>query len=734
MSNGGDMRFDGKVVLVTGAGGGLGREYAIEFASRGALVVVNDLGSGKDGQGKTANFADRVVEEIRKNGGNAVANYDSVEDGEKLIQTALENYGKIDIVINNAGILRDRSFARIADGDWDIIQRVHLRGAFKVTRAAWPHLKKQKYGKVIFTASAAGIYGNFGQANYSAAKLGLVGLGNTLAIEGKKDNIGVNTIAPVAGTRLTEGIMPPFVFDNLKPEYVVPLVMYLSHDSCSETGGLFEVGAGHVCKLRWQRTQGAILRVEGKKMQAEDVRDNWKKVTNWDEVDNIATIGESVAKAADAISKISSGENDLFSNHAIQPKLAKQHVFTPSTYKYSDVEVMLYAAAIGASTTHTDDLKFLFELNENFSVIPSFGVIPPFASLGEMMNVNGLKINPTKILHGEQYLELYRPFDPNGGILISKASICDVLDKNSGAAIVMNVDTFNEKGEKVCFNQTIIFAVGYGKFGGKRSSDAVKEPMKPPSRQPDCSVAEKTTDDQASIYRLCGDRNPLHISPQFAAMGGFSKPILHGLCSFGFATRHVMQKYADNNPDNIKSIKVRFAKPVLPGQTLKTNMWKEGSRIYFNTVVVETGKTCLSDSYVDLKTHTSSDDSATNANNLKPKSAGLALQSDALFQEMSKKVNNSMVKQISAVYQFNITKDGKNAKTWMLDLKNGGGSVEEGANKKADCILTLSDENTIAMFSGKLNPQEAFFSGKLKVTGNIMLSQKLGILMEKAKL
>ncbi|XP_008070304.2 peroxisomal multifunctional enzyme type 2-like [Carlito syrichta] len=202
------LRFDGRVVLVTGAGGGLGRAYALAFAERGASVVVNDLGGDFKGVGKSSLAADKVVEEIRRKGGKAVASYDSVEEGEKVVKTALDAFGKIDVVVNNAGILRDRSFARISDEDWDIIHRVHLRGSFQVTRAAWEHMKKQKYGRIIMTASASGIYGNFGQANYSAAKLGLVGLANSLAIEGKKSNIYCNTVAPSAGSRMTQTVIP----------------------------------------------------------------------------------------------------------------------------------------------------------------------------------------------------------------------------------------------------------------------------------------------------------------------------------------------------------------------------------------------------------------------------------------------------------------------------------------------------------------------------------------------
>src|SRR6266545_3914601 len=241
-----ELRFDDRVAIVTGAGNGLGRSHALLLASRGAKVVVNDLGGGIRGEGQSQNAADRVVEEIASAGGTAVADYHSVEDGAAIVTRALDAFGRIDIVVNNAGILRDVSFAKMSQEDWDLVYRVHVLGAFRVTHAAWPHMREQKYGRIVMTASAAGIYGNFGQANYSMAKLGLLGLSNTLAIEGRKKNVLVNTIAPIAGSRLTETVLPKELTDALKPELVSPLVAYLCHESCEETGGLFEVGGGFI--------------------------------------------------------------------------------------------------------------------------------------------------------------------------------------------------------------------------------------------------------------------------------------------------------------------------------------------------------------------------------------------------------------------------------------------------------------------------------------------------------
>src|SRR5580693_7914744 len=275
-----DLRFDNRVVIVTGAGNGLGRSHALLFASRGARVVVNDLGGGHTGGGKSSSAADRVVEEIKSAGGQAVANYDSVEDGAKIVQCALDAFKRVDIVVNNAGILRDTSFAKMSEQDWDLIYRVHVLGSFRVTQAAWPHLRDAGYGRIIMTASAAGIYGNFGQANYSMAKLGLHGFAQTLAIEGRKRGVLVNTIAPIAGSRMTETILPPDVVAALKPEFVSPLVAWLCHESCEENGSLFEVGGGYVGKLRWERAEGTLFRLS-RAMTPEQVKARWSVICDF---------------------------------------------------------------------------------------------------------------------------------------------------------------------------------------------------------------------------------------------------------------------------------------------------------------------------------------------------------------------------------------------------------------------------------------------------------------------
>ena len=276
------LDYNGKVVIVTGAGGGLGRCHALEFARRGAKVVVNDLGGAVDGSGGSSEAADKVVEEIKAAGGEAMSNGSSVTDDAgvaNMVQQTMDAYGRIDVLVNNAGVLRDKSFAKMEIADFDFVVDVHLFGTMKPTKAVWPIMKEQGYGRIMVTSSSSGLYGNFGQSNYGAAKLGVVGFINTLKLEGQKDNIHINALAPVAWTRMTSNLMPPEMEEALAPEQVTPAVVFM----CSEqapTGKIICAGAGAYAAAQIVETRGMYL---GTAPTAEDVAENWEQISKLDD-------------------------------------------------------------------------------------------------------------------------------------------------------------------------------------------------------------------------------------------------------------------------------------------------------------------------------------------------------------------------------------------------------------------------------------------------------------------
>lgn len=281
------LRYDGQTAIVTGAGRGLGRQYALLLASRGANVLVNDFGGTRSGQAdseEAQQCAEQVVAEIVSGGGKAFANQDSVssEDGAKrLVQSALDRYGRVDILINNAGILRDKSFAKMSVSDWDEVCSVHLRGSFLVSKACWDLMRQQQYGRIVMTSSTSGLYGNFGQANYAAAKMGLIGLSNTLAIEGAKSGIKCNVVVPMASSRMTQDILPEPLVEHLKPGYVAPLVGWLAHSDCPESGGVFEAAGRWFGRYRLQRSGGKYL---SDLLDEQDVGSMEKLAANWSEI------------------------------------------------------------------------------------------------------------------------------------------------------------------------------------------------------------------------------------------------------------------------------------------------------------------------------------------------------------------------------------------------------------------------------------------------------------------
>ena len=290
------VRFDNRVAIVTGAGNGLGRSHALLLASRGAKVVVNDPGGAVDGKGGNHAAADKVVDEIKAAGGQAVANYDSVADARSaanIVKTAVDSFGTVDIVVNNAGVLRDKTFHNMTTDDFDFVVKVHFLGTAYVTHAAWPILRAKAYGRVVVTSSNSGIYGTFGQANYGGAKLAVVGFMNALRLEGQKYNIMMNALAPIAATRMTDALMPAPVLEKLKPEYVSPMVAYLCSEQCQRTGDIWSAGGGTFARIEYREAAG--LRIDGRAPTVEDVMENIDKIADVSANRVFRTSGEEVA-------------------------------------------------------------------------------------------------------------------------------------------------------------------------------------------------------------------------------------------------------------------------------------------------------------------------------------------------------------------------------------------------------------------------------------------------------
>ncbi|PCH42266.1 multifunctional beta-oxidation protein [Wolfiporia cocos MD-104 SS10] len=582
-----ETRFDGKTAIITGAGSGLGRAYALMYARLGANVVVNDI-SEKAAQG--------VVAEITKVGGRAVAAVLSAEDGEGIVKIALDSFGGVHVLVANVGLVRGNAFAAMTEQDWDATMAVHLRATFKCAKAVWPIFQKQKFGRIVTTGSQSAIYGFVGLANYATAKAAVLSLTRTLAIEGRKYNILANTVIPSVGAMVGLGRAHNNV-DAIKEEYVAPVVGFLTSEANEETtGGLFQIAAGWVAQLRWQRTGGHGFPVNHP-LTPEAIISKWDTITNF--TDGRATNPSSTQEAFMQIAENFGNEAEDTSSGSESPYAdpedselvaeAKKHVEDPLEFSYTERDVILYNLGIGATA---DELQWTFEGHDEFAALPTFGVIPQFMASGGISLDWLPNYNPAKLLHGEQYLSIKGPI-PTSGQLVNETRLMEVLDKGKAAAVTSIVQTKHKASGKVIFeNQSTVFVRGAGGFGGKRvgkDRGAASAANTPPQRKPDDVLEEKTLPSQAALYRLSGDNNPLHILPEFAAVGGFDRPILHGLCFFGISGKHVLKTFGE-----FTDIKVRFAGVVYPGETLVTEMWKEGDKVIFQTKVKERGTTVLS--------------------------------------------------------------------------------------------------------------------------------------------
>ncbi|KAK4624200.1 Peroxisomal hydratase-dehydrogenase-epimerase [Fulvia fulva] len=589
-----DLGIKGRVALVTGGGAGLGRAYAFQLAKLGAKVMVNDVQN-----------AHAVAEEIKAQGLEAQACDISVERGDVVVKAVIDAFGRIDLVVNNAGILRDKAFANMTDTQWHQVINCHLRGTYKITRAAFPYMVKQKYGRIVNITSTSGIYGNFGQANYSAAKAAVLGFTKSTAREGAKYNVFVNVVAPSAGTDMTRTIWPEAAVQSLKPDYVAPLVAVLLSEKPPANGIIFEAGGGWFASTRWQRARGVDF--DFKKgidaLTVEMVAEAFPKIIAFD---NKADYPESPADGvtytsgnainSGMIKDISQEERTNRKWLSAQQK-AMESKSSPSTYSYDERDVILYNLGVGAKR---NDLNLVFEGANNFGVLPTFGVIPTYFSKAAWSYKDIVpNFDMRQLLHGEQYLEILQWPIPTEATLTTTPKLIEVVDKGNAAVVRSRNETTDASGKLLFVNEGVTFIRKAGNFGGqKKPSDrgAATADNNPPSRNADRIVEEKTSEDLAAIYRLMGDRNPLHIDPEFSKVGGFETPILHGLASFGITGKHVFQSYGP-----VKSIKVRFAGVVLPGQTIFTEMWKEGGKVIYRAKVKETGKLCISNAAAELR-------------------------------------------------------------------------------------------------------------------------------------
>lgn len=692
-----DLVFDGRVALVTGSGAGIGKAYALMFAKLGAKVVVNDI---------SERAAQSVMAEIRQAGGQVMAIARSIEHGDEIVAQVLRQYGRLDILVNNAGIIRDKSFAKMTDQEWQQVINVHLHGTYKMTKAAWAVMTKQKYGRIVNTSSAVGLYGNFGQANYSSAKAALIGFTNSLALEGAKNNIVCTTIAPSAGTAMTSTIFSAETVSALKPEYLAPYVGFFAHESYKLNGGVYEVGSGWCSKVRWQRTLGVLLSTK-KAIGVEEVKAAWPKVCDFTRVSYPTSPNESFSQMVD---NLMNGKQDDLSGGSL------------STITKRDI--MLYNLGIGCPET---ELKYVYENDPEFSAFPTFGVIPAFISMmKEPLEKYLDNLNPIMLLHGEQYLEILKVI-PTEGKVSSSLSVLEVQKKPSGSTVVLQVTTKDDKGETVCINEGTLFLrgaspkTGSTQTSGKRRPEAAKT-IPVPSRGPDTVVKQQVPENQAAIYRLSGDYNPLHIDGDFASKAGFKKPILHGLCSFGIAARHVIGAFANNDPTRLKCVKARFSKHVFPGDLVQTEMWRVGpTLIAFQLRVVGRDDLAISQAFVELYPEGASKPASSGPAATGSPSMVIAQGLKANLEKLPAAARTALVKKISGVFEFLV---GPNAFT--IDLKNGTGSISMSkAPSKPDISIRVADGDFVELAQGKVSGQQAFMKGLVKVQGNMMMAMKL---------
>lgn len=577
----------GKVVVITGSSSGLGRTHANWFARYGARLVINDIKNPRT-----------VVEELNGKYGTGTAIADShniVREAPQIVENAIKNFGRVDVLVNNAGILRDRSFKKMTDDEWFSVLQVHLFASYSMCKAVWLVFVKQKSGYIVNVTSTSGIYGNFGQANYAAAKSAILGFSKTIAIEGAKKGIVVNAVAPHAETAMTKTIFRKEDLENrFEPSQVSPFIVLLSSEElqCREgktgvRGQLFEVGGGWIGKTRFQRSSGFVA--VGDHVNLDLLAANWSKVVDFSKPQYPATFAEGSVLILRAIqaaqySAVSDSDKGIFN--------------------YSDRDSIIYNLGLGA---RSNQLQYVYENDLNFQVLPSFVVIPFMESITSGLKMHTLvnDYDYSKLLHGEQYFKIVQDGSlSTSGSWRTFIKPLQVSDKRGkGAVIVGGSETYDIKTNKlVCINEGSFFVRGANALGAKnrnfapRSKFATTTFKAPLDTPPTVELDITTTIDQATLYRLSGDYNPLHIDSKAARAVGFPKPILHGLGTLGVTTKALYETFGA-----IGEMKVRLTAPVFPGDKLKVKAWKRADGIViFQTLDVTTNTVVLDNAAMKL--------------------------------------------------------------------------------------------------------------------------------------
>ncbi|GMM28069.1 bifunctional hydroxyacyl-CoA dehydrogenase/enoyl-CoA hydratase [Martiniozyma asiatica (nom. inval.)] len=580
-----------KVVIITGAGGGLGASHAKLFAKYGAKVVVNDF---RD--------PDTVVNEIKSGGGIAVGSkHDVFTQAEDIVKTAIDSFGTVDILINNAGILRDKSFLKMNDNEWDQVIKIHLLSTFRLCKLVWP-IMSTNGGFIINTTSTSGIYGNFGQANYAAAKAGVLGLSRTLAKEGKKQRIKVIAIAPHAETAMTKTIFTEKDINKFDVKQVSPLLVALCSaeiESVFEgdiSGQLFEVGGGWIGAVRWQRAKGAVN--TGKivsETSVEFLRHNWDEVVDFS---NGITVGSAEESSIAILESVGGddedGDGDEDEDDEAESVDSENNTNDDGAYNFDHRQVILYNLSIGFTAK---DLPYVYESSPKFKAFPTFGVIP-FMSSEDGWDFDDIldNYNPMRLLHGEQYLKIDSSIPTSGKLITSSKplSVSTKVSKGKNNALVRMAYQTTDASKSIFTNIGTYFirdakakSETYDKSLAESLGSFYMTQFDIPKAKPTHRLEFKTSDQQAALYRLNADFNPLHIDPEFAKGGGFDRPILHGLCTFGIAAKLLSSIYGE-----LKEIKGRFVGVVYPGETIVVDMW-DGDNIVWKAWVKERKSDCV---------------------------------------------------------------------------------------------------------------------------------------------